>query len=418
MSKQRQFAQGRVSGFRFEAAWFLFALASLPLAACGDGARVIGAGDAPASEVQYLVHAAVDAPDGRVNYFVPVESLEAEAEVDLSRSLEIPGTARLYAPKRGGFFSVGSSGDLTVSRYDVSPEGQLGLAGVLSFQNQGITNLSRTMAFIDESKAYYLDESNARIIVWDPRSLVITGSIDLSLVARPGMSSKFVRVNYPIRPGRLLTTVTWADPDRTLLAPETGLLVIDTDQDTVLSYEVDTRCMGAAEVVELPNGDIYFASGPDEVVGNTQARGQTPSGCVLRVKADEERFDPDYVLRLSDLTSERVACDILPTAEPDVVLFRVLDETRDEWSVENEDLGQAEAWEWWRLDVTTGAVEPATSLGFAGVYTTYSRVDGRVLLTRVLNEGAESQFFEVDPTGTFSERLRSPGFLWAATRVR
>lgn len=53
-------------------------LASVVLAGRGDDARVIGAptADAPATDVaQYIVHMSVDAPDGRVNHFVPTSSL-------------------------------------------------------------------------------------------------------------------------------------------------------------------------------------------------------------------------------------------------------------------------------------------------------------------------------------------------------
>lgn len=74
-------------------------------------------------------------------------------------------------------------------------------------------------------------------------------------------------------PGRLITSVTWTSPERERVARETGLLVFDTERDEILSYEVDTRCTGASEIVEMPNGAIYFATGPDEVVDTDELRG-------------------------------------------------------------------------------------------------------------------------------------------------
>jgi hypothetical protein len=388
----------------------------LALAACGDSTDSTSSG---ALEARYIVHLSNDAPDGRLNYFLPVDSLAEGTTVDLSQGLEVPGTARLYAPPAGGFFSVGNSDDLTITRYDVSPDGVLTETGAVSFQNQGINRLFRTVAFIDDRKAYYLDEGNARIIVWNPEELTITGSIDVSVAARSGMDLKFVRQNYPLRPGRLITTVTWASPMREALERETGLLVIDTERDEVIRYEVDARCAGAAEVVEQRDGDIYFATGPDEVVDNTEIRGSSerPS-CMLRVRAGEEHFDPDYLVQLSELVDGRVACNILPSPGQQSVLFRALDETKAEWSLENELVGLAEAWEWWRLDVQSGSARLESELGVGTVYTNYALVRDRVFLTRQTEGAAESEFIEILPEGAVRAALRAPGFLWAATQIR
>ena len=389
------------------------------LSACGaDDSSQGSAATDDGTDVRYIVHMAVDAPDGRVNYFSPVASLDEETTLDLAQSLEVPGTARLYAPPSGGFFSVGSSSDLSITRYDVAADGTLTESGVLSLQNQGINNLFRTMAFIDAEKAYYLDELNARIIVWNPLTLTITGSIELPMVARAGLLTKFVRVNYVLRPGRLVTSVTWADELGETLAPETGLLVIDTAADAVAAFEVDGRCMGAAEVVEMPNGDAYFASGPDEIVQNTMVRGASRPGCVLRVNAGEERFDPSYLVALSEVARGRAACDILPSGEADTAYFRVLDETLGAWTLENDDVDQEEVWEWWRLNVTSGLAEPVPSMGLSGVYTTYSRVADQVLVTRQMDGGAQSQLLRIEAGGGITPGLTAPGFLWAAVKVR
>jgi hypothetical protein len=387
--------------------------------ACGGdegGSQAPGAEAGASAAASYIVHTALDAPTGRLNYFVPAASLAADGTVDLSKGLEIPGVARLYAPPQGGFFAVGSSADVTITRFDLSRDGRFTETGVLSFQNQGINNLSRTVAFISETKAYYLDEANVRIIIWNPRDLTLTGSIDLGVAAQPGMNTKFVRVNYPLRAGRLYTTATWSNRSQGTLALETGLLVIDTERDTLAHYEVDTRCPGASEVVSLPSGDVYFGTGPDEV-DHPQVRGRSRPACLLRVKAGEERFDPGYVLQVSDSVGGRVACDVLPSGRPEAVLVRVLDESKSAWSPANDEVGLADAWEWWHLDVQTGAAARATELGVASVYTTYSRVEGQVLLTRKLEGGADSQFFEVRADGGVRPGLRAPGFLWAAVKV-
>jgi hypothetical protein len=382
---------------------------ALLIAACGGNGSGSGLPGA-----RYVVHASTDTPDGRLNYFVPVESL-ADGMLDLSRGLEVPGVARLYAPRTGGYFSFGSSTDLTITRYDLA-NGQLAQTGVVSMQNQGVTSLQRTMAFISETKAYYLDERNARIVIWDPQGLAITGSIELAMVARADMDTKFVRQNYPVRPGRLITTVRWTSPAGDTLARETGLLIIDTDGDTVAHYEVDARCAGAVEVVELPSGDVYFANGPDEITGDALRGSSDRHGCMLRVKAGEERFDAAYLVKLSDLVGGRVACNILPLSSPDTVLFRVLDEAKGAWTPENDVIGDTEAWDWWRLNVQTGTASATSDLATTTVYTNYTIVGEQVLLTGETG-AASSQFIELLPDGGVRPGLEAPGFLWAATEL-
>ena len=388
-------------------------------AGCGEGsAPGTKPADMPGNvPPQFILHTSVDAPDKRLNYFVPVTSLAEGTPVDLTRALEVPGTARFFAPNTGGYFSVGSSEDMSITRYDLGVDGSLKRTGVVSFKDRGIKSFKRTMAFISPTKAYYLDESNVQIVVWNPKDLTITGTIALPMAVRPNMAVKFVRVNYPLRPNRLITTVSWADASWTTVVPETGLLVIDTNIDQVLNYQVDKRCRGAAEVVEMPDGDIYFASGPDEIVGSAEVRGLTRPGCMLRVKAAEERFDPSYLVKLSDLAGGRAACDIIPTGLPNQLLFRVLNEAKTPWMGAPAEVGQAPDWEWWRMDVSTGKAVQATELGTAEVYTTYSRSAGKVLFTRKLNDGAQSQFVEVLADGTVKNGLTAPGFIWTAVKV-
>jgi hypothetical protein len=135
------------------------------------------------------------------------------------------------------------------------------------------------------------------------------------------------------------------------------------------------------------------------------------------VRAGEERFDPSYLVSLSQLVGDRAACDVIPSGQEEKLLFRALDESRAPWSGADQDIGQAEAWEWWRLDVRTGVPERALELGLAPLYTTYSKTSGRVLFIRKVEEGASSQFLELLPGGVLRPGLVAPGFIWAAVKV-
>lgn len=374
--------------------------------------------EAPAEEPdRFIIQTSVDLGEDRINYFTPVPSLAEGTPLRLERALEVGGSARLYAPAFGGFFAVGSSEDLTVQRYDLGADGSLERTGLVSFAGEGVNSLSRTAAFISETKAYYFDAEGAQVIVWNPRDLVITGRIDIGVIARDGFETRIVQENYPQRPGRLFTSVRWSANEEQV-AMETGLLVLDTDRDEVRHFESDPRCVAATEVAELANGDIYFGTTPDELAYNAQIRGSSRPGCHLRVLAGEERFDPRYALSLSPLVGDRAACDVIPSGIDGEVLFRVLDESRAEWSVENDAVGEAEAWEYFRLNVESGSVTPVPELGLGQVFTPQYRVGDQVFLGLKIGVNDATQLFQLSPDGAMLPGLAAEGVLRTIAGVR
>lgn len=51
--------------------------------------------------------------------------------------------------------------------------------GRLSFAGLGVTRLQNRVVFIDESKAYYIDETGAQLIIWNPRDMLIERTVAL-----------------------------------------------------------------------------------------------------------------------------------------------------------------------------------------------------------------------------------------------
>jgi hypothetical protein len=388
--------------------------------ACSDSATVLTHPAEPTANgdaTRFIVQTSVDLGDDRINYFTPVSSLAEGAIWDPGRALEVAGGARLYAPAFGGFFAVGSSEDLTVQRYDLATDGTLSPSGLVSFASQGVTSMDRTAAFISDTKAYYFDETGAQIIIWNPLELTITGRIDVGVIARPGLDASIIRENYPQRPGRLLTSVRWsADGER--LAMETGLLVIDTDRDVVANFEVDTRCVAATEVAMMANGDVYFGTTADELAYNAQVRGSSRPGCHLRVLAGEDRFDPGYALQLSPLVEGRAACDVIPSGVDGEVLFRALDESLSPWTLDNDVVGEAEAWEYHRLNVASGEVTRESELGLGQVFTPQYRVAGDVFLGLKVSGNDATRLFQLSEGGAMIPGLAVEGVLRTIAAVR
>jgi len=338
---------------------------SLLQAACSsdDSTALEGAvGEGPA----FAILSSVDNPEGRTNYAGLVDPSGADAQFDTTTAMEVAGSGRLYAPPSGGYFSVGDSESLVVTRYDLEGN-QLAESGRLSFAGVGITEFSNTMVFVSATKAYLLDAANLQVVVWNPSEFVIEGTIDLSELEREG----FPRIVFPLfhfvlREGRVLASVGWQN-EAGAFRKATGLLVLDTTRDAVAHIEETDRCTGAQDIVMGPSGAAYFASSVDPVVWDESVRGGERLGCVLRVNAGEESFDPDYRLLLSDATGGGVAYGLTATNDPSRPYIWTLDETQVPWASSEpaESFGGA-AWGLWRLDLETGTALADDSVPLSG----------------------------------------------------
>jgi hypothetical protein len=100
------------------------------------------------------------------------------------------------------------------------------------------------------------------------------------------------------------------------------------------------------------------------------------------------------------------------------VLFRVLDESLAEWRLENDTVGEAEAWEYFRLDVASSSVSPVPELGLGQVYTPQYRVAGEVYLGLKIGVNDATQLFQLAPDGAMSPGIEVRGVLRTIAAVR
>lgn len=378
-------------------------------------------GEQPAAESPaFVVLASIDNPEGRTNYAGLVDPAGEDAEFDTDAAIEVPADGRLYAPPSGGYFGIGDSEGLVVIRYEVDAERNLRENGRLSFAGVGVRSFSNTMVFVSATKAYFLDEANLQVVVWNPAELTIDGTIDVSELEREG----YQRVLFPlfhsvVRGDRVLASVAWQNEEGEF-RKATGLLVLDTARDAVARVEETDRCAGAQDIIVGSNGDAYFASSVDPVVWDASVRGVERSGCILRVKAGAESFDPDYRLLLSDATGGGVAYGLTGTNDPDRPYIWALDETVTPWSAsEPIDSFGAAAWGLWRLDLETGTAVPDDSVPLSGPTrgSLWFEADERRFLMRPAADYRSSQLFEATTDG-LELRLSSPGFIQGFARVR
>jgi hypothetical protein len=398
----------------------VFAIGSLlgGAAACSSAG---GGDDGPShegSDPLYLAMTRVWDDTSTTSYLHLVPSLDAGTEVDVSQALELPGPAKLFAHEKLGWFAVGGGEEPIITRYGLDGDGRLQEGASISLQPFGVQALWDSIYFVSPEKAYYPDTSGSQLVVWNPTTMEVTGTVALPETVRDGYLSYYgIR---PLRRGdKLLFSVGWFDwlTNDTVLG-ETGLVVLDTTDDTVERFDTDARCAGITQVIETESGDAYFVSSAMAGAAHQLGRLATEP-CALRVRAGEDAFDADYVASLGELSGEAVVGEPAP-GQGNGVLLRALDPALVEVTEETHTwdfTGQAK-WRWLSWDVTSDVVTSLSELPAATADAFWFRVDGKVLASQTNSEYTLTELVDLsDPTAPASA-ISFPGFLQSVARVR
>ncbi|WP_236519195.1 hypothetical protein [Sandaracinus amylolyticus] len=372
--------------------------------------------DGPGNAGPYVIATRVWDDSATTSYFHVVPSLEEGTQIDTSRALEVPGSARLYA-HAGGWFAVGSGESPTITRYSLDDEGRFVEEAALSLQPYGVIDLWDTIYFVSDDVAYYPDRAGSQLIVWSPSTMEVTGTIALPETVREGYLSLYSYAAVA-RGDALLFSVGWFDWENDRVLPETGLVVIDTTTHSASRVDVDTRCAGITQAIPVASGDVYFVSSALAGAAHRIER-LTTAPCALRVRASADAFDPTYLRSLDTLSEGAIAGEPVPGGGSSIFL-RVLDEslvtidpTGASWDV----TGQA-AWRWARWNVEDDSFTPIDALEPSTADVVWLEIDGRVFGTETTPDYATTTLIELTAEGGPRRALTAPGFLHAAARVR
>jgi hypothetical protein len=391
-------------------------LCLLALTACGDN---IGGGDPDAAplDTAFLLGTRVWDDSSTTSYFHVVPSLEAGTAVDPGLSVEVPGAAKLFAIPGAGWFAIGAGESPVITRYTLDDAGRLVAGASVTFQNHGVRSLWPSLYVVSPTKVYYPDRDGQQLVVWNPTTMEVTGSIALPGTGREGFLSLYGYTPV-VRGDHLLFGVGWFDwvtSDSVL--GETGLVVIDTTTDQLVRVDVDTRCGGISEAVITPGGDAYFVS--SALAGAAKRLGRfSLEPCALRIRAGAEAFDAGYAPRLADITGAAIAGEPIPGGG-DGIFLRVFDESLATVGASDQTwklTGQS-AWRWVRWDVTSGAVAPV-DLAPATSDVLWFQVGDRVFGTETTPDYATTTLVELTADGGPRPALIAPGFLHGVARIR
>jgi hypothetical protein len=381
----------------------------------GAGADAGSSGD---PEAAFLLGTRVWDDTSTTSYFHVVPSLEAGVLVDEDRALEVPGSAKLFAIEGAGWFAIGNGEAPIITRYTINDQGRLVEADTLSLLNYGVESLWNTLYVVSPTKMYYPDREGQRLIIIDPTAMEIKGEVDLGETGRAGFLSLF-SYDHLARGSNILFSVAWIDWNETdSILGETGLVVLDTETDTVSRFDVDSRCGGITTPVEMSSGDVYFVSSALAAAAHRLDRLPTPP-CALRVRDGDDAFDPDYLESLEELTGNALTGEPVPGGEGTIFL-RAFDQalgTVPDGALTWELTSQS-AWRWLSWTPGTAELSPVAALQPSTSDVLWFRVDGKVYGTETTADYSETTLIELTAAGGPRRALTAPGFLHGVARIR
>ncbi len=391
-------------------------VASLAMGCSSDDAADSNAnGEGPI----YVVAARIFSTDGAdvTSYFHVVSSLDAETTIEPELALEKPGAAKLMSID-DTWFAIGDATAPVITEYSVESGTLVAQDPAISLDAKGVLGLWDNLYVVSDTKAYYPDRDNQQLIIINPADMSVGDVIPLPETAREGYLSLYA-YRPIVRGKKLLISVGWFDWDTNdTVLEETGLVVIDTEKDELERFDVDTRCGGVTTPLQVASGDTYLVSSALAAAAYRLERIETEP-CALRIKADEDSIDADYLVKLGDLTDGALAGEPLPAGGNELYL-RVFDDegvTIDgesfTWS-----LTGSPTWHWWRWNVETDEMTEVDSLAPSTSDVVWFEVDGKVYGTETKTDYSETTLIDLSADGGPKKGLKVPGFMSGLARVR
>lgn len=395
-------------------------LALVGLAACGGDDD--DSDGAPAAEVWALSSVTIDVSGSRTTYVQTLTSLDID-EVDNDDALEISGNGTVQVV--GGKVYAGLAESPEVRRYAIDEAGRLQADGSITFLNEGLQRASFGNVMVSPTKAYQVSTEQYKVIVWNPTTLEITGSVDLAALRHPTLDVEFWTVTA--HEGRVYVPVRYVDWDNGIIDRSVVLAVIDAETDQLVATLRDERCHSGGRPVFTPDGDAYVVADGrtwSAQLFATVAGQAAPPTCLLRIPAGQLAFDPDYLVELPSITGGRDAVGELEAAEngTGVAFVKLFHPDQLPAGVTpGTDFGfwQAPAYKMWRFEL--GAEPTATEvidIPFGAIAWDGSATDGKLWVGES-PDYSRSTVYAIDPaTSTATRRFEMVGSFYGLQRLR
>lgn len=384
--------------------------------ATGEGG---GAGEESAPLEVFALTTQVFGETEDQSYVLLTSTLDSKTQLSLDNAVvEIAGRALGTGPDGGGALFVASDLGPTITRYELNAAGdRLAGGNSVSFLGKGITSFGEyggQSQFASADKAYWFDGPTAQIVIWNPSTMKVTGSVALTALAHADQTLSFTAA--PIRKGnKLYTFAAWREG--LAIVPRLAIVVLDTSKDTAEIVE-DTRCGYVRDGVLMDDGQLYVAT---EAFGSAAhyLNSTNPAPCLLRFDTARNQFDANFEVELSSLFDGNSA-GTLVVGPGNQAFLRVLDETALPNGVTNPRvLAGVPAWGWAKLnpgDAPTVERLPTAPLGGGSVL---PFALGERTFAPLFVDGEETQFIELTEDGpSKNEAITVPGLVFSAVKLR
>ncbi|RKH06536.1 MxcI protein [Corallococcus carmarthensis] len=338
----------------------LFALRSLRLSTAAIALSLfVGCGDEEEEGTDgplYAITTQMLAEDPSDSYVLVTPDAEKAASLSLDGAIKIPGRALgVGIPKTGSVYVV-SDASATVTRYTLNSAGKLEAAGTVSFASQGVTSLGEYQAnfqFVSATKAYFFDGNAAKIVIWNPTEMTVTGTrpLDALVIKNTVMAFSGAVVQTG---GQIIMPVGWRPLEGNSVTKMAGVVAIDTATD-VVSLATDDRCGYTHDAALGTDGKVYIATEAYGAASRRVVGAESPEPCLLRFDLQTRDFDKTFYRSLADLVGGGTAGALIPSHTPGTAYVRVLDESITPVSEGSHPrtLASGTGWQWWELKLDT-----------------------------------------------------------------
>jgi hypothetical protein len=384
-----------------------------------------GAGEPPA-EVDdsplYAISASVFGEEGNTSYVALLPSLDGCTPIDYGRVLEVGSASSVFGPEKGAFFAVGLDEAPTVTKYQITGDERFVERATIDFSGYGLTYMWRDpglVPFLAANKAYVIDNRELQVVIWNPAAMEIEGSFSLAEVEDPAYPLTRFEIDPTFRDDELVVLVTHSTEDD-VGAPYSSLMTIDTVNDRVTSVVREERCGGLWDSVKDSKGDIYFASGTWDAAQHRVFGGDVETApCMLRMKAGESGFDPDYFVDATSIGG--FAAGGLVSGGGDTAYIKVLDETALP-PIDAEDFDAVwggEVWRWWRLELGSSApATPVINLALSNGGGGELMVEDKTYVRNATADFASTTLLDMSADGEPTPGLTLRGYPYGIVRLR
>jgi hypothetical protein len=286
------------------------ALAST-LAAC-NGEESSPPGDSAAG--RYVLASVVLTDTGRTTYVQVLPDLPS-SHVDNSKAIEFGGNGVILARGRDVF--VGLAEEPTWVRYSVGDDGQPAETGRLSFAGLGLSAIDYGNVIVDKTTAVSVSSAQLIAIVWNPETMEIVDTVDLSHMAVDGYAlevwTTVANDGLVYIPGR------WANWEQGSVLPKVMTTILDPVKRTVVGVAEDDRCASGGRATLGEDGYTYvMGDGRNYAIQMyANALGEpAPKNCLLRIAPGATDFEADWVREIPALGGGHESATELETAAP------------------------------------------------------------------------------------------------------